>query len=98
MVFMLPLFTKLTITQYVFMDISCTKLYPNRAKNVENASKMSPLVKHGVHRTDHYKTHNCLTTLSEDLSIEFHPSRRRNMETTGRNTLRPLGTVWPSLS
>jgi hypothetical protein len=36
-----PTFTKLTITQHVFMHLHCTQFYPNRTKIVENTDTFS---------------------------------------------------------
>lgn len=35
------IFTKLVITQQIFIDISCTRLHPNMKKDVENTDNIS---------------------------------------------------------
>ena len=37
----MPIFTKLIIVRYIFMDIFRTESYQNQAKNVENIAKFN---------------------------------------------------------
>jgi len=37
------IFVRLTVTQYSFVDISCTEFYLKQAKYVENMSKISDI-------------------------------------------------------
>ena len=40
MTFTVPIFTKLAAIQHFYVDVSCTELYPNWTKNVEDAGKI----------------------------------------------------------
>jgi len=41
MAFTVPNFMQLTVTQYMFVAILYTKLYPNQTKNVQDMVKIS---------------------------------------------------------
>jgi len=47
------IFTKLIITQHIFVAICCMAIYPNWTKNVENICKIQlhPYMKYGFHCT-----------------------------------------------
>ena len=41
MAFTVPIIMKLTVTQYMFVAIFCTKIYPHQTKNVKDKVKIS---------------------------------------------------------
>jgi hypothetical protein len=73
------------------LDISCTKLYPNWTRNVENMETISfmPISKHGLHCTNFHKLENAHQHYTETSYTKFHPNWSTNIESMGRNQFTP---------
>ena len=80
------------VAQYIFVDVSCTDLYPNRKKSAQYTVKFHPLPQHSKTFTTpiFVKLVNAECHQVWIFYTKFHPNRSRNMEITLKCSFAPF--------